>query len=283
MANHESETYNQDIFSFSLEKRLNFSYMLSLFAISLAVAAPGPETEAQPKSAEALTEECKVKYPKTPASLSLGDYLGYEQYDNQIWPIAPENQTPLFTTLRERLADVYKSSPERNQKLTKHIQQFAAEMVEKANSGDKSYKFVSDAHDKTPEDFEGFGRLQKGEYIGESNRHWERQEIANNIYRYEDGSYYPDPPTDYLAVADKHFISEFNISPGGFVECAYVPGNDATQGAWVNYYMFEGPGPSSWYKDTEQVQAETMHLRTVESIKETDNRAIKSLQLPEGL
>ncbi len=260
------------------------------FVATVALAAPGPETGAQ----QGLIDECKEENPPQLSTLTSDDYLGVVRWGGVIQP-APEYLdesiiSKLMNRQREAQKHNYFVSPQRNERIENHIQQFAEGMVEKANSGDTSYKFVMlddrgsmDESAEVPEDFEGFGYLVKGKYLDQEDRHWERQESANNIYRRKDGSYYPQPGTSYLYVADRHFISTFDLVPAGFDECAYVPGNALTQGAHVNYYEFIGPGPSPWYEKSDHVQGESYYADSAEMAEDIDNHAIESLKLPPGL
>jgi hypothetical protein len=259
--------------------------------------------ESQPVSEkQALIERCKEEYPQALTGLTMQDYFDYEQHGTEIYYYPDEDypdryEEPLFQTMiegqRESERHTYLTSPDRNKRIENQIQEFAEGMVQKANSGDKSYRFIMldedgggmDVDAQVPEDFEGFGYLAKGKYVGEPTRHdtWEREELANSIYRHRDGSYYPHPGTSYLSIADKHFISTFDLVPAGYTDCAYVPGNAVTQGAHVNYYEFIGPGSSPWYENADHIQRESYYANSAEDAAGADNHAIESLKLSPGL
>jgi hypothetical protein len=265
----------------------------AVFLASTTLAA-SVSTAEYPRAKQPLAEKCKEKSPLSSTDLTIDDYLGVVRWGGVVQPAPDYLDRPLFTTLLERQRKnqkhAYLTSPERNNRIENHIQQFAEDMVQKANSGDKSYRFIMRNENggpavdaEVPEDFEGFGYLAKGKHIGEDDSNWERQELANSIYRREDGSYYPHPGTSYLSVADKHFISTFDLVPAGHNECAYVPGNAQTLGARVNYYEFIGPGSSPWYEQADHIQIQGLFLDSAEQAKEADNHAIESLKLPPGL
>lgn len=192
----------------------------------------------------------------------------------------------LKSRIRENHLHGYEISSERSQRVEAQVNRFAADMVERANEGDKTYKFYQGGGgafldgrfltgpggglEPADDDYEGFGWLWRD--VVDDEGKIVKQEIADNIYRYSDGTYYPHPHPWTLSVADKNAQSTFEAPEGlGLTECASIPGNGATQGWRVSHYDFNHLGEPGF--NTVQLQPWVYANTTIADVQLADRRA----------
>lgn len=254
------------------------------FLTVVAIAAPYPSTEAH-QQAEPLIERCKEEYPPQTTGLTMYDYMGVNRWGYQR-PQAENVLQILKHRLKENQLHAYEVSPERSKRIEEQVNQFAAGMVERANEGDKTYKFLQGGGgafldgsfvtgpngglEPAVDDYEGFGWLWRD--VTDAEGKIVKQEIVDNIYRYSDGTYYPNPHPWTLSVADRNAQSTFEAPEGlGLVECASVPGNGATQGWRVSHYDFHHLGEPGF--DTVQLEPWIYGNTTLGDVQLADIRA----------
>jgi hypothetical protein len=237
----------------------------ALFLTVVSIASPTSSEEAHSKASPeeidgADIEKCKEENPPRPSTLTLNDYLNIERWGRgyHVRPLyVGQEKKSLLEVARRRLRlnqlHAYKVSPERAQRVEAHVNRFAAGMVERANSGDETYRFYQGGGgafvdgnfrsgpggglEPAADDYEGFGWLWRN--VSDDEGKIVKQEISDNIYRYSDGTYYENPHPWILSVYDKNAQSTFESPPAySLTECASVPGNGATQGWRVSHYDF---------------------------------------------
>jgi hypothetical protein len=260
-----------------------------LFLTVTAIAAPYPSTEAHQQT-EPLIDRCKEKYPPQAAGLTMEDYFGVDRWGDEVYPKPPSERKNVLQILKERLTEnqlhAYEVSTERTQRIEAQVNRFAAGMVERANEGDETYKFLqggggafldgsfvtgpSGGLEPAADDYEGFGWLWR-DVKGDDGK-IVKQEIVDGIYRYADGTYYPNPHPWTLSVADKNAQSTFEAPEGlGLARCASVPGNGATQGWRVSHYDFNHLGEPGF--DTVQLEPWVYGNTTLADVQLADRRA----------
>lgn len=249
--------------NFTPKQKVQFA--LSVFLISALVATPETQQAHSVGGQEALIEKCKEKNPPQPAGLTMDDYLGIQRWGGKVHRELPyERKVSLFQRLITRTKanqlHAYEVDPARTRRIEERVSRFAAGMVERANNGDKTYKFYKGGggafldgsfrtmtpFEPVPDDYEGFGWLEREVKGKEDNRRLVRYEIADNIYRRSDGTYYPHPKPYILGVQNNNAEATFEDPPAlGLTVCASVPGNGATQGWRVSYYGFNFDSPNN--------------------------------------
>lgn len=258
---------------------------VAAFSVTLALASSVPDGHRQ-----SLAEHCRYLYPPQTPGLTMNDYLGVQKWGGEYHATPESERKNVLEIIRGRLRrdqlHSYEVSAERAQRIEAHVNRFAAGMVERANDGDKTYKFLQGGGgafldgsfvtgpggglEPAPDNYEGFGWLWRD--VKDGNSKIVKQEIVDNIYRRSDGTYYEHPHPWILSVSDKNAQSTFEAPPAlGLDECASVPGNGATQGWRVSHYDFNHLGEPGFH--TVQIEPWAYGNTTLADVQLADRRA----------